>query len=116
MSGTDAMLCALAQVVTQGDFTVPPYPAVALRLRRVLESDRHGIADVVKVIATDPALAATVLAAANSALFGNGSAITSLSAAVGRLGERALGALAIVSGMGAAAVAGGVLLDVKLAG
>jgi HD-like signal output (HDOD) protein len=116
MSGTEAMLCALAQVVTQGDFTVPPYPAVALRLRRVLENDRHGAADIVNVIATDPALAATVLAAANSALFGNGSAITSLPAAVGRLGARTIGALAIVSGMGTTAVAAGVLFDVKLAG
>jgi HD-like signal output (HDOD) protein len=115
MSGTEAMLCALAHVVTQGDFTVPPYPAVALRLQRVLEDERCGIADLVEVIKSDAALAASVLAAANSALFNSGAPITNLHNAVSRLGARTVGMIAIVGGVGADAVATGPLLDVKLA-
>ena len=36
MSNTEAMQRALTDVVSRGDFTVPPYPAVALRLQRLL--------------------------------------------------------------------------------
>jgi HD-like signal output (HDOD) protein len=88
MSNAKAMQRALTHVVSRGDFVVPPYPAVALRLQRLLGKDGYGVGDVAEVIAADAALAATVLAAANSALLGGASPITSLSRAVNRLGAR----------------------------
>lgn len=113
MSNTEAMQRALTDVVSRGDFTVPPYPAVALRLQRILAREGYGVAEVAEVIAADAALAATVLAAANSALLGDVGPITSLSRAVNRLGARTVGSIAVASGVGAAAVTNGVLLDVK---
>ena len=107
------MLRALASVVSTGDFTVPPYPAVALRLQKMLASDRYSTAQVAAVIAADAALAATVLAAANSALLGVGPVITNLNGAINRLGARTVGAIAVASGVSSAAVSAGVLLDVK---
>ena len=59
---------ALTDVVSRGDFVVPPYPAVAMRLQRLLAREGYGVGEVADVIAADAALAATVLAAANSAL------------------------------------------------
>jgi HD-like signal output (HDOD) protein len=105
---------ALTDVVSRGDFVVPPYPAVALRLQRLLGREGYGVAEVADVLATDAALAATVLAAANSALFGTSTPITSLSRAVNRLGARTVGSIAVASGVGAVAVTSGVLQDVKL--
>jgi HDOD domain len=58
-------------------------------------------------------LAATVLAAANSALFGATAPITSLNRAVNRLGARTVGSIAVATGVGASAVTPGVLQDVK---
>jgi HD-like signal output (HDOD) protein len=113
MSNTEAMQRALTDVVSRGDFTVPPYPAVALRLQRLLARDGYGVGEVADVIAADAALAATVLAAANSALLGAAGPITSLSRAVNRLGARTIGSIAVACGMGAVAVTSGVLLDVK---
>jgi HD-like signal output (HDOD) protein len=113
MSHTEALRLALAGVVTEGDFTVPPYPAVALRLQRILATDRYGLADIADLIGADAALAATVLGAANSALFGVGPPITNLSRAVGRLGARTVSAIAVACGVSSAAVSAGVLLDVK---
>jgi len=114
MSNTEAMQRALTDVVSRGDFTVPPYPAVALRLQRLLAREGYGVGEVADVIAADAALAATVLAAANSALLGaTAGPITSLSRAVNRLGARTVGSIAVASGVGAVAVATGVLLDVK---
>ena len=113
MSNTEAMQRALTDVVSRGDFTVPPYPAVALRLQRLLARDGYGVGEVADVIAADAALAATVLAAANSAQLGAASPITSLSRAVNRLGARTVGSIAIASGVSAVAVTTGVLLDVR---
>lgn len=113
MGNSEAMQRALTEVVSRGDFVVPPYPAVAMRLQRVLARDGYGVGEVADVIAADAALAATVLAAANSALLGATSPITSLSRAVNRLGARTVGAIAIASGVGAVTVTTGVLLDVK---
>jgi len=114
MSNTEAMQRALTDVVSRGDFTVPPYPAVALRLQRLLARDGYGVGEVADVIAADAALAATVLAAANSALLGAAAGpITSLSRAVNRLGARTVGSIAVASGVGAVAVTTGVLQDVK---
>jgi HD-like signal output (HDOD) protein len=113
MSNTQAMERALTDVVSRGDFTVPPYPAVALRLQRLLARDGYGVGDVAEVIAADAALATRVLAAANSALLGGGAPITTLSRAVNRLGARTVGSIALASGVGAVATSSGVLLDVK---
>jgi HD-like signal output (HDOD) protein len=113
MSNIEAMRRALTEVVSKGDFVVPPYPAVALRLQRVLSRDSYAVAEVADVVATDAPLAATVLAAANSALLAGGAPITSLGRAVNRLGARTVGSLALASGVSALAVSGGVLQDVK---
>jgi HD-like signal output (HDOD) protein len=113
MSSTEAMHRALTGVVSRGDFVVPPYPAVAMRLQRLLARDTYGIADVADVIAADAALATSVLAVANSALVGGAAPITSLSRAVNRLGARTVGAIAVASGIGAASLSSGVLLEVK---
>jgi len=113
MSNTEAMQRALTDVVSRGDFTVPPYPAVALRLQRLLARDGYGVGEVADVIVADAALAATVLAAANSALLGAASPITGLSRAVNRLGARTVGSIAIASGVSSVTVTTGVLLDVK---
>ncbi|HEX2871542.1 MAG TPA: HDOD domain-containing protein [Polyangiaceae bacterium] len=113
MSNTEAMQRALTDVVSRGDFVVPPYPAVALRLQRLLAREGYGVAEVADVLAADAALATTVLAAANSALLGGSTEITSLSRAVNRLGARTVGSIAIASGVGAVALTTGVLQDVK---
>jgi HD-like signal output (HDOD) protein len=113
MSNVLAMERALTDVVSRGDFVVPPYPAVALRLQRLLAREGYGVGEVADVIAADAPLAASVLAAANSALLGAGGTITSLSRAVNRLGARTVGSIAVASSVGAVAMATGVLFDVK---
>jgi HD-like signal output (HDOD) protein len=104
----------LERLVTRGDFTVPPYPAAALRLKRLIDSGSFGLAEVADAAAADPALAAALLRLANSSLYrGNGPVITSLSRAVNRLGARPVAALAVAAGLSASACADGPLVDVK---
>src|SRR6478752_2243152 len=113
MSNTEAMHRALTGVVSRGDFVVPPYPAVALRLQRLLARDGYGIGEVADIIAADASLATSVLAVANSALLSGAAPITNLGRAVNRLGARTVGAIAVASGIGGTSLSSGVLLEVR---
>jgi HD-like signal output (HDOD) protein len=68
---------------------LPSLPEVVLKIRRALSDDSVSIAEIARLLGSDPALAARVLKIANSALFYRGTKpITSLSEAVTRLGQR----------------------------
>ncbi len=72
---------------------VCPLPMTAQKVMALVGSDRSNIAEVAKVIATDPALAAAVLRIANSAVFGMGK-VDRLDAGIMRIGFRGLRELA----------------------
>ena len=66
---------------------MPPPPQLYIRLMHALEADDDAsAADIARLVAADPAIAAKVLQLCNSAYFSNGRAITDLRAAVTRLG------------------------------
>ena len=72
---------------------VCPLPATTHKVMALANSDRSSIAEVARVISTDPALAAAVLRVANSAVFGAGK-VDRLDSAVIRIGLRELRELA----------------------
>jgi HD-like signal output (HDOD) protein len=109
----EALRAALGEMVTKGDFQVPPYPAVALRLQRIFARDNYGVGEISDTIAADPALAARILSVANSALYRATDDITTVPRAVNRLGARVISSLALAAGLGASATQAGVLFDVK---
>ncbi len=69
--------------------SLPSVPAVAMRIIDLCEQDDVGVAEVSAVLARDPALAAKVLKAANSALYSVRSEVTTLERAVTILGTNA---------------------------
>ncbi len=110
----DRLFRAFAAVAQQGDFKVPPYPEVALHVRRVLANPDHSLAEVAKVAATDPALAAVLLATANSALYARrGPEVTNLARAVGQIGSRSASSIVLAAAMTAEATAAGPLVELK---
>ncbi len=109
----DGLRALLGEVVAKGDFQVPPYPAVALRLQRIVARPNYGLGEVADTIAADPALAARILSVVNSALYRASEDITSLPRAVNRLGARVVSALAVAAGIGTSATQAGALFDVK---
>ena len=110
---SDALQRALGEVVGRGDFHVPPYPAVALRLQRIFAKPNYGIGEIADAIAADPALATRVLGVVNSALYRGSDDITTLPRAVNRLGARVVSQVALAAGVGSSATQAGVLFDVK---
>jgi HD-like signal output (HDOD) protein len=116
VAATAALLPALTDAIARRDFAIPAYPATALRLRRLIATDRYNVAQLSDVITTDPALVATVLGMANSPLYRpDGPPITALGRAVHRLGARTVATLATAAGVGAQACGRGPLVDLKYA-
>jgi len=109
----DELKTRLTEIVGRGDFEVPPYPAVALKLQRIFARDNYGIGEISDTIAADPALTARILGLANTALYRAADEITSLPRAVNRLGARVVSSLALAVGLGGSAMQPGTLFDVK---
>lgn len=85
-SAVFAFVQTLAEDMSSGDFDLPSWPAVVIQIRRALEDEESSIQDVVRLIGSDPVLAARVLKTANSAFIGRSNQVSDLRSAVNRLG------------------------------
>jgi HD-like signal output (HDOD) protein len=84
-----AFLVNLATEVSKGTVNLPCFPDVVMRIRKALAEPDVGLAEIVRIVGTEPRLAARLLQAANSAAFNPaGKHLTDLRAAITRLGHR----------------------------
>src|SRR5260370_5228254 len=84
-----AFLGELATEVSRGAVNLPCFPDVVMRIRKALAEPDVRLTEIVKIIGTEPRLAARLLQAANSAAFNPaGKHLTDLRAAITRLGHR----------------------------
>lgn len=74
---------------------LPSLPTVAIQLLRMFSDPEVSIADVVKVLQTDPALAGKILKAANTSKLGMRRQVSDLQRAVVLLGKKSVTALAL---------------------
>jgi HD-like signal output (HDOD) protein len=82
-----AFVQALAAELSTGKVELPSFPDIAMRVRQVLSDDNVGPDKVVRVVGSEPALAARLLQLANSAALNfSGKAVTDLRTAVARMG------------------------------
>jgi HD-like signal output (HDOD) protein len=79
----------LATEVSKGNVHLPCFPDVVMRIRKALGEPNVSLTEIVKIVGTEPRLAARLLQAANSAAFNHsGKPLTDLRAAITRLGHR----------------------------
>jgi HD-like signal output (HDOD) protein len=77
----------LATELSRGNVDLPSFPEIAVRVRRVLSDPKSSVDQVVRVVGSEPALAARLLRIANSASFNrSGRAVTDLRTAIARIG------------------------------
>src|SRR5215218_1528836 len=82
-----AFVQSLAAELSTGKVELPSFPDIAMRVRQVLSDDNVGPDKVVRVVGSEPALAARLLQLANSAAMNfSGKAVTDLRTAVNRMG------------------------------
>lgn len=95
-----AFVQALAAELSSGKVDLPSFPDIALRVRQVLADENVTPEKVVRVVGSEPALAARVLQIANSvALNPSGKAITELRTAITRMGFNMVRSAAIAFAM-----------------
>lgn len=100
-------------MIEQDRVKIPPYPAVAFRIRQTIDAGKFGLSDLAQITSMDQALAATVLRLANSAYFGRGDQVTSLSDAVSRIGAEELARVALALSLGGAVGQRGPLAELR---
>jgi HD-like signal output (HDOD) protein len=77
----------LAQELSAGKVELPSFPDIAIKVRKVLSDDDVNLEMVVRVVGSEPTLAARLLQVANSAAVNRtGSQVTDLRKAVQRMG------------------------------
>jgi HD-like signal output (HDOD) protein len=95
-----AFVQELAAELNKGKVDLPSFPDIAMRVRQVLADEQVPTDKVVRVISSEPALAAQLLRIANSrALNGTGKALTDLRTAVARMGFNMVRSAAITFAM-----------------
>lgn len=82
--------------IESGQARIPVFPSVAIRAQRLLANPDAEIDEVEELVASDPALAAALLRAANSAAFGAREEISTIREAAVRLGVRRTAQLVVV--------------------
>jgi len=90
---------ASLDALIEGGRQLPTLPVLVLQVQRALANDRSGPRDIAHLIERDPVLAARVLRLANSAAFSRGDPITTIGAAVGRLGMNHVRSLCLAVGV-----------------
>jgi HD-like signal output (HDOD) protein len=84
-----AFLASLATEVSKGTVNLPSFPEVVMRIRKALAEPNVKLSEIVKIVGTEPRLAARLLQVANSAAFNpTGKHLTDLPATITRLGHR----------------------------
>lgn len=91
------LLVQLHAFATRRNVTLPVFSDVARQLREASHADTYDITALERAIDSDPALAAEVLRAANSAFFGGLSEAKTIRAAITRLGLKEVANLAFMA-------------------
>jgi HD-like signal output (HDOD) protein len=104
---------AIVELVSRGAVKVPPYPAIAIQVERLILGGDYGLDELARLVASDQALAADVLRVSNSAAYARGAPVTSAVAAAGFLGAEEVARLALALGLGAHASAPGRLVALR---
>jgi HD-like signal output (HDOD) protein len=78
---------SLAAELSAGHIDLPSFPDIAVKVRRVLSDSKSSVEQVVRVVGSEPALAARLMRVANSASINrSGKPVRDLRTAVNRLG------------------------------
>jgi len=100
---------AIADLVARDAVEIPPYPAVAMKIERLVAGGDFGLDELARLVGSDQALAADVLRCANSAVFARGGPVASVPQAVARIGAGELSRIAFASALSGRALARGPL-------
>ncbi|BDM65444.1 signal transduction superfamily protein with modified HD-GYP domain [Shewanella sp. NFH-SH190041] len=86
MAEIQQMLVSLLRRLKDDSLVLPTLPEVAMQVQDIAGRPEAGLRDVAGIIGQDAAMSARLIKVANSALYGRGTAVDNVSAAVNRIG------------------------------
>ncbi len=89
----DHFIAVILKDIRHNCLKLPSLPEVALRVRKAAQDENAPAAEIARLIALDPALAARLLRVANSAFYRGSRSVDNLQMAVARLGNQAVRSL-----------------------
>ena len=92
---------------------VPAYPAIATLVVKTLRAPNYTLQALIKILSQDNAVCAALLRYANAGAFGGKTPVSTLPAAVGRLGGNEVSRIAIATTLGAESAATGPLVELR---
>jgi len=101
------------ELMNRNALRIPPYPAAAVRLRRVIARGDYGVGELERIAGEDQSLAATLLRYANSAVYRRVTPTTTLGAAIMRIGASEVARISLALSVGGFAVENGSLAAVR---
>lgn len=104
---------ALRARVLEGDLSVPPAPTACLQLSHLLSRDDWSMPELERAVRSDPSVTASLVRMANSVALRGKDPITTIPAAVARLGARGVLKLAWASSTTAALTPSGPLVSLR---
>lgn len=104
---------AIVDLISRGAVTVPPYPAVAMKIEQLVRRQDFGLDELGRLVASDQSLAADALRCANSTFYSRANPVASLTQAIARIGAQEVARLAMASGLGAHTRAQGPLAPLR---
>lgn len=94
-TATFTFVNTLATDISSGDFELPSWPEIVVRIKRALENDECSVEQIVRLIGSEPVLAARLLKVVNSKSHNGGEPIKDLRTAVNQLGVDVVRGVAI---------------------
>ncbi len=94
-----AVPASTREALLGGSLTLPTLPEVALRARRLIDSESSDTARIAAAVGSDPAIAAKLIKAANSPLYRGQTPVSTCETAIQRLGLRSTRALVLAFAM-----------------
>jgi HD-like signal output (HDOD) protein len=113
MNGAADLEPLVVDLIKRDAVRIPPYPAVAMKLRALVSGGKYGTSDLARLCGEDQALAATLLRYANSAQYRGVTKISSLPEAIQRIGATDVCRVALALGVAAQATSNGVLAELR---
>jgi HD-like signal output (HDOD) protein len=95
MAAEEALFHILETQLANDELILPSLPEVAIKVREAVDNPNTTLAQIVDVISKDPALSLRLVRIANTAHYARAAKVNTLSAAIHRIGMRAIKNIAI---------------------
>lgn len=103
----------IVTLVARDAVKIPPYPAVAFQIERLVSGGDFGLDDLARLVGSDQVISADVLRVGNWFVYSRGKIVSSVRQAVTAIGAQDVGKIALASGLSGEGLAPGRLAALR---